>query len=178
MFKKSNEKKLDEFLSDLENCITNYNQNDTSNREFTISSSVINNNNLTTRYQLKIEIDFTLDNLYYFYSLNKVIPLPYNIDVSDITIEKIEYDFDNLRQVLNSNNLSYKLLNSSKGQGMFTHQTISAKKGASTVLEGLENDYIYPIITQSNSNSEKYTELNQIIKKNEIKTQFLGIEKN
>lgn len=130
-------------------------------------------NGSSLQRQLVIEKDLSENGYVYFYSLKKIVSIPIDIDVSTMTIEKIEYDFDELKQVLKSNKVkNYNIVNSRTA--IIEHPTIFASKGRAYVTSGLETDYIYPVVKQNNPDSPISDEnLNAIIKDSKNATEFL-----
>lgn len=167
--------KVKGFINKLENSIIKFNK---SKQGYKITSSTIKNtlreNGSSLNHQIIIEIELTESEYTYFYSLKKYISVPFNVDISNMTVEKIEYDLEELKSILKSKKISRYDLTETEN-GMLRHPTILAKNGRSTVTGGFEIDYIYPVIKQNNTNSPiSDLDLNSIIKNSKTATEFLN----
>lgn len=166
--------KVQRFINKIENSINRYNKTE---QGYKITSSTIKNayvkKGSNLEHQIVIEIELSESEYTHFYSLKKIISVPCNLDVSTMTIEKIEYDLEELKAILKSKKIStYDLTISQKS--FIPNPTILAKNGNSTVTGGFEIDYIYPVIKQNNSNSTISDEdLNSIIKNSKTCIEFL-----
>lgn len=166
--------KINKFINKLARSIDECNE---LKQGYTITSLTRKNkfdkNGSSLQHQLVIEKDLSENGYVYFYSLKKIVSIPIDIDVSTMTIEKIEYDFDELKQVLKSNKVkNYSIVKSRTA--IIDHPTIFASKGRAYVTSGLETDYIYPVVKQNNPDSPISDEdLNAIIKDSKNATEFL-----
>lgn len=179
MRKKRQQVKVQRFINELSKSLAGF---DTSKESYNISISAdvdrnsnnYNNNNL--KYNLTIEADLSEaeNQHYHFYNLSKKIALPYFIDISNMTVEKIEFDSEALNSILNSEEISqYKLVEAKKT--IISYPTLLVRHKQATVTGGFENDYIYPVIKQNNPHASMTDEaLNQHIRNDKRFTQFIG----
>lgn len=169
------DKKVKGFINKLERSIIKYNK---SKQGYKITSSTIKNdlreNGSSLSHQIIIEIELSESEYTYFYSLKKIISVPFNLDISNMTVEKIDYDLEKLKTILKSEKISRYDLTKTENS-MLTHPTILAKNGKSTVTGGFEIDYIYPVIKQNNPNSSiSDKDLNSTIQNSKTATEFLN----
>ena len=164
--------KVQRFLDKLQRSINIYNKSD---EEYRITVSDIKDkwSNNGVKHNMKIEIELSEKPRQHFYSLVKYITLPHAIDITDMTIEKIEFDSELLKSILkNEKTNNFKVV---KGkENVFEYPTILAQKERSIVTGGFEVDYIYPVVKQNNSKATMTDEeLNKLIRNDKKKVEFL-----
>lgn len=172
--------KVNRFISKLQKSIDVYNQSEQGFRlEVSDIKDTWDNQNSRMKHNLKVEAELTEKAYTYFYSLSKNITLPYSIDVSNMTIEKIEIDSEALKAYLKSDKISRYGLVKSRNTTI-THPTIFATKGRATVTGGFELDFIYPVVKQNNSNTSiTDEELNKLIRNDKPFVNFVdGAQSN
>lgn len=174
MFNFRKKLKVQRFINKIEKSINRYNKTE---QGYKITSSTIKNayveKGSNLEHQIVIEIKLSESEYTHFYSLKKIISVPCNLDVSIMTIEKIEYDLEELKAVLKSEKVSTYDLTITK-DSFIPYPTILAKSGNATVTGGFEIDYIYPVIKQNNPNSTISDEdLNSIIRNSKTGIEFL-----
>lgn len=168
--------KVQRFINKLEKSIIRYNKTE---QGYKITSSTIKNayaeKGSNLEHQILIEIELAENEYMHFYRLKKIISVPCNLDVSTMTIEKIEYGLEELKAILKSKKVSTYDLTISQ-ESFMPNPTILAKNGNSTVTGGFETDFIYPVIKQNNPNSTISDEdLNSIIKNSKTCVEFLEL---
>jgi hypothetical protein len=179
MRKKRQQVKVQRFINELSKSIAGF---DTSKENYNISISVDvdrnsnNHNNNSLKYNLTIEAELSEgeNEHYHLYSLSKKVTLPYFIDISNMTLETIEFDIEALKAILKSDEISqYKLVEAKKT--MISYPTLLVRHKQATVTGGFEKDYIYPVIKQNNPHASMTDEeLNRRIRNDKRFTQFIG----
>lgn len=167
-------KKYQKFVKGLNEAIDYYNSTDKSFSVTTFQETLGNaDGNKSLKHKIKFEIHLSKEGRYLYYILNKVFEMPFAIDISNLTIERLEFDEEGLNNALKREDYKMSMTKDQRSQ----QPSISVNKDRVYVINGFEGDYINPVVKQNTTDSKlSDEELNQMIRTSKSLTTFVDVE--
>lgn len=99
--------------------------------------------------------------------------MPFTIDISNLTIERLEFDEEGLNNALKREDYKMSMTKDKRSQ----QPSISVNKDRVYGINGFEGDYINPVVKQNTTDSKlSDEELNQMIRTSKPMTTFIDVE--
>ncbi|QJE26601.1 hypothetical protein [Staphylococcus caprae] len=167
-------KKYQKFVNGLNEAIDYYNSTDKSFSVTTFQETLGNaDGNKSLKHKIKFEIHLSKEGSYLYYILNKVFEMPFTIDISNLTIERLDFDEEGLNNALKREDYKMSMTKDKRSQ----QPSISVNKDRVYVINGFEGDYINPVVKQNTTDSKlSDEELNQMIRTSKPMTTFFMID--